>query len=291
VADLNVAGNRAGSASRSDVAFRLRDVSQRWARAEMLHDIDLDVPSGQVSALIGPSGAGKTSLLRLLKRLDDHMRGEIAYRQRRITDYVVRELRSRVGYVFHTPVHIRRCVSSEPLLVGIPGCSAPTLWYPPGACSQYAFGTEWLRCCLWISASSRCDFARVVTSATLFSEAVMHRNILLFLLVMLTLPRAPLPIHRPLARMASRSSIWSAATIPNQSVFLHVSQPLLTTARFHKPHLQRPLRSAKGRLAPATSRCARTSGWQRSSIPLRCAPAPSVRRSGCGSAGPDRCPA
>jgi len=86
------------------VAFRLRGVCQRRHAHEVLQGIDLDVQAGRVTALIGPSGAGKTSLLRLLNRLDDPVRGEIAYLQRPVADYPVRDLRRRVGYVFQTPV-------------------------------------------------------------------------------------------------------------------------------------------------------------------------------------------
>jgi ABC-type methionine transport system ATPase subunit len=70
----------------------------------ILDGVDLDIPAGRVTALIGPSGAGKTSLIRLLNRLDDPVEGEITFRGRRLTDYPVRELRRRVGFVFQTPV-------------------------------------------------------------------------------------------------------------------------------------------------------------------------------------------
>ncbi|MBX6364306.1 MAG: ATP-binding cassette domain-containing protein, partial [Gemmatimonadetes bacterium] len=56
------------------------------------------------TALVGPSGAGKTSLLRLLNRLDDPIAGEVYFHGRPIPSYPVRELRRRVGFVFQTPV-------------------------------------------------------------------------------------------------------------------------------------------------------------------------------------------
>jgi ABC-type methionine transport system ATPase subunit len=98
------AGQVAGSAPPHPAAFHLRGVFQRRSEIEVLHGIDLEIPGGCVTALVGPSGAGKTSLLRLLNRLDDPIRGEIAYRQRPIADYPVRALRRLVGYVFQTPV-------------------------------------------------------------------------------------------------------------------------------------------------------------------------------------------
>ncbi len=87
-----------------EAAFILRGVSQQKAGTTILREIDLVIPAHRVTALVGPSGAGKTSLLRLLNRLDDPVAGEILYRDRPINDYPVRELRHRIGFVFQTPV-------------------------------------------------------------------------------------------------------------------------------------------------------------------------------------------
>lgn len=87
-----------------EAAFRLLGVCQQKAGTAILRDIDLVIPARHVTALIGPSGAGKTSLLRLLNRLDDPVAGEIFYRDRPINDYPVWELRRRIGFVFQTPV-------------------------------------------------------------------------------------------------------------------------------------------------------------------------------------------
>jgi UDP-glucose/iron transport system ATP-binding protein len=85
-------------------AFTLHGVSQVKAGITVLDGIEVDIPRGDIMALVGPSGAGKTSLLRLLNRLDDPVRGTILYRGRAITDYPVQALRRQVGFVFQTPV-------------------------------------------------------------------------------------------------------------------------------------------------------------------------------------------
>jgi ABC-type methionine transport system ATPase subunit len=85
-------------------AFTLKGVSQVKAGITVLDGIEVDIPRGEMIALVGPSGAGKTSLLRLLNRLDDPVQGEILYRARPLTHYPVQALRRQVGFVFQTPV-------------------------------------------------------------------------------------------------------------------------------------------------------------------------------------------
>src|SRR5215831_14945690 len=85
-------------------AFSLQGVYQVKAGITVVDGVELDIPHGDIIALVGPSGAGKTSLLRLLNRLDDPVHGEILYRARPITHYPVQALRRRVGFVFQSPV-------------------------------------------------------------------------------------------------------------------------------------------------------------------------------------------
>lgn len=88
----------------ANTLFALRGVRQARGGTEILRGIDLDLPAGRVTALVGPSGAGKTSLLRLLNRLDDPTAGEVRFDGRPLAAYPVRELRQRVGFVFQAPI-------------------------------------------------------------------------------------------------------------------------------------------------------------------------------------------
>jgi putative ABC transport system ATP-binding protein len=85
-------------------AFTIKDVRQIKESQILLDGINLEIASEKITALIGPSGAGKTSLLRLLNRLDDPSSGQIFYDSRPIVGYPVQELRRQVGFVFQTPV-------------------------------------------------------------------------------------------------------------------------------------------------------------------------------------------
>ena len=93
--------------------FSLRGVSQERGGAVILRDLTLDLPRTSITALVGPSGAGKTSLLRLLNRLDDPTAGTVAFDGRPITSYPVGRLRRRVGFVFQSPAMFPGTVSDN----------------------------------------------------------------------------------------------------------------------------------------------------------------------------------
>jgi len=55
-----------------------RDLTFAYDNGNMIFDsVDLDITPGEITVLIGPSGTGKTTLLRCLALLDDPKRGEI----------------------------------------------------------------------------------------------------------------------------------------------------------------------------------------------------------------------
>jgi branched-chain amino acid transport system ATP-binding protein len=53
---------------------------------EILHGVDVNVPRGQITAVVGANGAGKTTLLRTLSRLLPLRRGSIIFDRRSIDD-------------------------------------------------------------------------------------------------------------------------------------------------------------------------------------------------------------
>jgi ABC-type multidrug transport system fused ATPase/permease subunit len=64
-----------------------------------LADIDLQVVPGQCIALVGPTGAGKTTFVSLLSRFYEATSGEIRLDGRNVRDIPLRELREQIGVV------------------------------------------------------------------------------------------------------------------------------------------------------------------------------------------------
>ncbi len=64
----DAAGGRPAVAAGTDdgFAFRLQDVAKAFGGTEVLRDLTFDIGAGERVAVIGPSGAGKTTLFRLL---------------------------------------------------------------------------------------------------------------------------------------------------------------------------------------------------------------------------------
>jgi branched-chain amino acid transport system ATP-binding protein len=64
--------------------MELRGLRAGYGRIEVLHGIDLAVPSGSVTALLGPNGAGKTTTLRVLAGLHPATAGDVLMCGRRV---------------------------------------------------------------------------------------------------------------------------------------------------------------------------------------------------------------
>jgi len=69
----------------------------------LLKNIDLELPENAIHALIGPSGGGKSTLLRLCNRLDAPDSGTIRFDGKDIADSEPLQLRRRIALVPQTP--------------------------------------------------------------------------------------------------------------------------------------------------------------------------------------------
>ncbi len=78
---------------------------------ESLRDINMRIPANAVTVLFGPAGGGKSTLLRVLNRLNDLtdvslLKGRVMFNDQNILDPAVNvvELRRKIGIVFSRPV-------------------------------------------------------------------------------------------------------------------------------------------------------------------------------------------
>lgn len=99
------AGIRDGSFSfedrplRSTVEFRHVTFAYPGAQEPILKDISFETHPGEITAVIGGTGRGKSSILKLIPRLYDPLFGEVRIDGVDAREYKVDELRSLIGYV------------------------------------------------------------------------------------------------------------------------------------------------------------------------------------------------
>ncbi|GIV77515.1 MAG: ABC transporter ATP-binding protein [Litorilinea sp.] len=103
----NGADLAAGSAQSNDDGAPIAPVPTRpWA----LEDVSFEIRPGQLAALVGPSGAGKTTITYLLPRLYDPTRGRITLDGRDLRDGTLESLAAQIGmvtqetYLFHDTI-------------------------------------------------------------------------------------------------------------------------------------------------------------------------------------------
>lgn len=94
------------------VLLSCRTLSKRWSDAYSLGPIDLDLEGGQVIALHGRNGAGKTTFLSLLTGNLDASAGEVRLEGHRVTPDTA-DLKKQIGYLPQDPALPRWATGAE----------------------------------------------------------------------------------------------------------------------------------------------------------------------------------
>ncbi len=84
---------------RSTVEFRHVTFAYPGAQEPILKDISFEAHPGEITAIIGGTGRGKSSILKLIPRLYDPLFGEVLIDGVNAKEYAVDDLRSLIGYV------------------------------------------------------------------------------------------------------------------------------------------------------------------------------------------------
>ena len=104
--------------------IQLRDVSFSYSGdgEEVLHHLDLTIPQGKFTALVGPSGGGKSTIARLAARFWDVTGGSITLGGRDIRELPLKQLSREISFVTQDNF-LFDCSLKENIRLGRPGAS------------------------------------------------------------------------------------------------------------------------------------------------------------------------
>ncbi len=100
---LTVGSHRPDKPVRGEVHFDHVDFTYEGEEEQVLHDISFSVEPGQVVALLGGTGSGKTSLVNLLPRFYEYTDGRILLDDVELKEYPRDYLREQIGIVMQEP--------------------------------------------------------------------------------------------------------------------------------------------------------------------------------------------
>ncbi len=124
---------------RSKGTLRFEDVSFKYTVGDVvLQNIDLDVPSGSVVALVGPTGVGKTTLSMLIPRFYDVTEGSITLDGRDVRDLTLESLRREISLVLQE-VFLFHGTVRENILFGRPGATEEEMGNAARVANAYEF--------------------------------------------------------------------------------------------------------------------------------------------------------
>ncbi len=106
-------------------AMQLRDVSFSYGGQdgkEVLHHLDLTIPQGKFTALVGPSGGGKSTIVRLVARFWDVTSGSITLGGHDIRELPLKQLSREISFVTQDNF-LFDCSLKENIRLGRPGAS------------------------------------------------------------------------------------------------------------------------------------------------------------------------
>ncbi len=80
------------------MSIELRNVTKTFGEVPAVHNVSFAVKDGELMALLGPSGGGKTTVLRMIAGLEMPTSGDVFIRGRRVNDLSVQQ--RNIGFVF-----------------------------------------------------------------------------------------------------------------------------------------------------------------------------------------------
>ena len=99
------------------MSIEIKHIHKKFGDFVALGDINIEVPTGELTTLLGPSGCGKTTLLRIIAGLENADSGRIAFEGVDVTDVPVQK--RGIGFVFQQYALFRHQTVAQNIAFGL----------------------------------------------------------------------------------------------------------------------------------------------------------------------------
>src|ERR1700680_406935 len=82
------------------MSIELKNITKKFGEVTAVNDVNFTVNEGELMALLGPSGGGKTTVLRMIAGLEMPTAGDVFIRGERVNDLSVQQ--RNIGFVFQS---------------------------------------------------------------------------------------------------------------------------------------------------------------------------------------------
>src|SRR5437899_9522687 len=99
------------------MSIELKNVSKQFGRSMAVNDVSFSVKEGELMALLGPSGGGKTTVLRMIAGLEMPSAGDVFIRGERVNEVPVQQ--RNIGFVFQNYALFKNMTVSKNIAFGL----------------------------------------------------------------------------------------------------------------------------------------------------------------------------
>ncbi|WP_414042489.1 ABC transporter ATP-binding protein [Macrococcus animalis] len=121
-----------------DITFKNVGFKYNTEDTEVLHNVNLDINSGETVAFVGMSGGGKSTMISLIPRFYDVTSGEIEIDHVTLKDYSIESLRTQIGMVMQDNILFSESIR-ENILLGKPNATEEEMIYAAKLANAHDF--------------------------------------------------------------------------------------------------------------------------------------------------------
>lgn len=121
-----------------DISFKHVGFKYNEGDSEVLHNVNLEIKSGETVAFVGMSGGGKSTMISLIPRFYDVTSGEIEIDHVKLQDYSIESLRTQIGMVMQDNILFSESIR-ENILLGKPNATEEEMIYAAKLANAHDF--------------------------------------------------------------------------------------------------------------------------------------------------------